>query len=404
MYSLRGPLLPSQPFFPIGLTAKGESIPVPCGYYNGKRLFHIGMNKVVQLVQFLWRYGFDFIKMTYFVTGFTRKLGSVYSLQEKRVAYANVESMLTAMGGNEMSNLMKISAHDYMLNDMHWNKELTDEFVRAPIRLYYGQNTSVNAFVGMVSILMIENIWRVVGGNHQVAECVLKDSGSSLVMEDVASVIKCVMDGSIKYTITTADGKIDEGYDIVIVANPLNTSSVRYENFSSDIYTAAATTPYQRFVTTFCKGKINQKFFGEKEDFTNFPQAIITTDVDSLPFKFGGVGIIVPSDVQQADAWKYHTPLHENPERVWEVASPEPLTRDQILMLFPESNPDDTVCHDWLGFPQHLPPYQAPSFILDDGVFYINAIEMAASTMEMTAIGAKNAALLARDYLVQNNS
>ena len=60
------------------------------------------------------------------------------------------------------------------------------------------------------------------------------------------------------------------------------------------------------------------------------------------------------------------------------------------------------MCYDWLGFPQHIPPYEAPPFILDDGVFHINAIEMAASTMEMTAIGAKNAALLARNYLTLN--
>ena len=385
----------------LDLTTKREYIPVPCAYYNGKSLFHIGTNKITQFVQFLRRYGFDFIRMMYFVTGFVKKVNMIYRLQEEGVAYANVEDMLEAMGGKQMKDLMKVLASDYMHNYLQWNKDLVNEFVAAPIRLYYGQSTSVNAFVGTVSVVMIDSLWRVVGGNHQIAECVLKDSGASLVMDDVISVTRIEEGDSVKYTIVTADGK-SEGYDVVIIANPLNSSSIKYENFSSDVYTEAARTPYQRFVTTFCKGKINQQFFEEQADTPNFPQGIITTEVESLPFNFGGIGAVVPSDIPEDDVWKYRVPLDEEPVRVWEVASPKPLTRDHCLGLCPGADPDSTVCYDWLGFPQHIPPYEAPPFILDDGVFYINAIEMAASTMEMTAIGAKNAALLASNYLTLN--
>ena len=42
------------------------------------------------------------------------------------------------------------------------------------------------------------------------------------------------------------------------------------------------------------------------------------------------------------------------------------------------------------------------TFILDDGVFYVNAVEKAASAMEMSAIGAKNCAILAYEYLQKN--
>ena len=274
----------------LDLTTKREYIPVPCAYYNGKSLLHIGTNKIAQFVQFLRRYGFDFIRMMYFVTGFVKKVNMIYSLQEEGVAYANVEDMLEAMGGKQMRDLMKVSASDYMHNYLQWNKDLVNEFVAAPIRLYYGQSTSVNAFVGTVSVVMIDSLWRVVGGNHQIAECVLKDSSASLVMDNVISVTRIEEGDSVKYTIVTADG-MSEGYDVVIVANPLNSSSIKYENFSSNVYIKAATTPYQRFVTTFCKGKINQQFFEEQADIPNFPQGIITTEVESLPFNFGGIGL-----------------------------------------------------------------------------------------------------------------
>ena len=360
----------------------------------------------MQLFQLFWRYGFDIFKMNGFINGFVKDLCAIYPLQENGMAYTNVEDMLTAMGGPQFCNLMKVSAHEYMCKDQHWGEALVNEVVGAPVRLYYGQSTSVNTLTAGVSLAMMSNnnLWRVVGGNYKLAEEALKASGASLVMEDVISVTK--MEGSggaVKYTVITADGKVDEGYDVVIVANPLNTSSIKYNNFSSNVYTGAATVPYQRMVATFCKGKINQEFFGEKADIPGFPQAILSTNVDALPFNFGAIGALEPADIEQSESQKYATHVENEPVKVWEVLSAEPLTREQCLTLFPDMDPDNALAYDWQGFPQYIEPYQAPSFVLDDGVFYISAIEMAVSIMELTAVGAKNAALLAREYLLQTS-
>ena len=40
--------------------------------------------------------------------------------------------------------------------------------------------------------------------------------------------------------------------------------------------------------------------------------------------------------------------------------------------------------------------------MLDEGVFYVNAIERVASAMEMSCLGGRNAALLVKDYLQSN--
>lgn len=45
------------------------------------------------------------------------------------------------------------------------------------------------------------------------------------------------------------------------------------------------------------------------------------------------------------------------------------------------------------------PPEQFAPFVLADGLFYSNAIETAASAMEMSAIAAKNSALLVKQFL-----
>ncbi len=56
---------------------------------------------------------------------------------------------------------------------------------------------------------------------------------------------------------------------------------------------------------------------------------------------------------------------------------------------------------DWLAYPKYDPPEEFPPFVLDDGMFYINGFEKAASAMEVSAVGGMNVALLARDFLLK---
>ena len=52
----------------------------------------------------------------------------------------------------------------------------------------------------------------------------------------------------------------------------------------------------------------------------------------------------------------------------------------------------------WLAYPHFTPPEKFWSFALDDGVFYVSAIEHSVSAMEMSAVSAQNAALLSHKY------
>ena len=369
-------------------------------------MFTIGINKIVNFFRMLWRYGFDIFRMNSSVGALLKKFKTIYTHQSEGSAYATTEDLLGAMGGESVSDLMKVSAGDYMRNEQHWNELLIDEIITAALRANYGQDTSVNAFTAYVALAGMQSgsLWSVVGGNYKLAECALMDGGcSSPIMDDVVSVSKTQVEGAVRYTVTTEDGNTDEGYNVVIVANPLNLSKIRYENFSSDVYSPAASTPYQRIVATFVTGKVNQEFFGEEAGSLNFPQAILTTDMEAPPFDFNSVAVVIPSDIEEDDVKEYIKPIQDDPKKVWKVFSPEPLTQDQCHALFSEFDPN-MPSFDWMAYPHYHPPDMAPSFILDDGVFYINAIEKAASAMEMSAIGAKNAALLARNYLLQKTS
>lgn len=53
----------------------------------------------------------------------------------------------------------------------------------------------------------------------------------------------------------------------------------------------------------------------------------------------------------------------------------------------------------WKAYPHYSSSSRHDKFKLDDALYYVNAIEWAASAMEMSAIGGRNVAILAyNDY------
>ena len=61
-------------------------------------------------------------------------------------------------------------------------------------------------------------------------------------------------------------------------------------------------------------------------------------------------------------------------------------------------------CRDWLAYPHFRPPERFQPFKLADGLYLNNAWENAASAMEMSAVAAKNCALLIAKYLSKVHS
>ncbi len=80
--------------------------------------------------------------------------------------------------------------------------------------------------------------------------------------------------------------------------------------------------------------------------------------------------------------------------KVWKVFSPQPLTQEQLQQMF--LSWDSVSETRWLAYPSYHPPHRkTPPFILHKRLYYLNAVEWAASAMEMSAISARNVALLA---------
>ncbi|CAJ0961696.1 unnamed protein product [Ranitomeya imitator] len=138
-------------------------------------------------------------------------------------------------------------------------------------------------------------------------------------------------------------------YDIVIIATPLAKEITNIKFLDFDLLPIEASKPYQQTVATFVHGQINASFF-ESES----PKSSDT--------------------------------------KVWKIFSPEPLTDEQLRLLFESYHA--VIVKKWLAYPQYNPPEKLPPIILHHDIYYLNSIELAASAMEMCAISAKNIALL----------
>ena len=346
--------------------------------------------------------------MNFAVKSELKKFKTIYTQQESGKSFATAPDMFKAMGQQGgMYPLTQVTAKEHFVDNLGLSERLVEEFVMSAMTVNYGQSANtIDAFTAYVSLAGVEDgsLWSVVGGNWKIPNKVLEASGATLHEDEVTAVTRIDQsggsDGKVQYKITTeADGDVPGNFDVVIVANPLNTSKTKFENFPTDPYTAAAMTPYHRTVAEFVHGRINTEFFGVSGNDRKFPQTILTTEMEGAPFKFCSVGLLIPSEITQDKVKDYSKPITEDPIRVWKVFVPQPMTEEQKEAMFSEIK--DQATFDWLAYPEYKPPEEFPPFILDDGVFYINAIEKAASAMEMSAIGAKNAALLTREHLLK---
>ena len=92
------------------------------------------------------------------------------------------------------------------------------------------------------------------------------------------------------------------------------------------------------------------------------------------------ISLLAPAD--------YHDSPEELPN-VYKVFSQGTLTEDELNGLFKQRN--EVVTCDWQAYPHYSNVTLTP-FKLAENLYHINAIEWAASAMEMSVIGAQNVA------------
>ena len=240
------------------------------------------------------------------------------------------------------------------------------------------------------------HLWSVKNGNHQVPEILIKSACANLNLNTcIKSVTKTLnLDGRPVFTLQTdssLDSRVEDcekTYDAVIVAVPLDVPSC-YINFDScqKWPQQKQLGKYQQTITTLVQGDIRMEYFNSPSGAGEL-SAILTTE-DSKMF-FSSIGSVRDIEGNKTNPTTYKIFSREHP------------SEKDIHALFEidSSNTDSLVKSvAWLAYPKYEPPEQFLPFHIEDGVFYVNAMERAASDMEMCALAGRNVALLTAQYI-----
>lgn len=365
--------------------------------FDGKELtFEESDWFIVNFLRLLWRYGFNFLRMHMWVESILDKFMRIYQYQQYGYSFSSVEKLLHAMGGDSFLTLVNQTLEETMIGD-GFSQVFINDVVEPITRVNYGQSVRINGFVGAVSLAGADSgLWAVDGGNKRVCSGLLYHSKSELIPSRVTSIsvkVRPTKTGSTSsyYEVNYVgeSGSAHSLYDIVVIATPLHQgkSDITFSSFSPPI-PSHYPGRYHQTVATLVHGLLNVSYLGTTEPASDF----MVSDVLTTASKGSIINSL--SSLDPVHIPPGYKPRPASQTKVWKVFSPEPLTQEQLRNMF--LSWDSVSETQWLAYPTYnTPQRKTPPFILHNRLYYLNAVEWAASAMEMSAISARNLALLA---------
>ncbi|CAG0899810.1 unnamed protein product [Cyprideis torosa] len=334
------------------------------------------------------RYGWDVFRLWSITNEMLNSFDKIYDLQDQGLAFHTVPELLNAISP-ELLNLTEYSISDF-LRTKGVGKLSIDELVGATLRANYGQGTNIHGLVGLVSMAGGgDQLWSVRGGNKLVPERLLLLSRAFLIRDEVLAV-ELLEDEPPKFKLKLkSTGKsTDFSYDAVIVATPLteDKSSLQFSgNLGVQKYLPKGT--FRQTIANLFSGLRNKlyPYPGPSSEINTDVEMIIATDDLKKPLEWNAVS-------RQSSVLGF---VGKGMPEVYKVFSPQPLSQEEKERLFVKVQ--ESEIQPWLAYPLYDSRMRSTgiNFVLNDrGLYYLNAIEEAASAMEMIALSARNVAIL----------
>lgn len=361
------------------------------GIYDGDRcVFKEDNNSLITLYRFLRNYGFNLFRLHQVISSTLDSFDSIYMRLAKGQSFKSVKQMLTSMDVSFV-NLTEVTLYDHLVERVIEEK-IIEELVNAATLVNYGQSSEkLHAFVGLVALAGIDvtgNLWSIEGGNELLAQRMAKASKANVIKD--TEVVKITLNSDQTYTLTDSRGD-EKKFDVVVLAHPLAKSEILFQNLtksSTDEIEKEREKSYHRTIATFVSGKKRLE-----DDFCGTSDVLICKD----NYTFQSVAVNLPVDRSNEDC----SLCGSNCSLVYKVFSPQVLKKELIETIFTQV--DDVQIIKWDAYPEYkiglIDKGEGVKFELNNGLYHLNAIEWAASAIEMSLIGAKNVALLTRDYL-----
>ncbi|KDO57499.1 hypothetical protein CISIN_1g043512mg [Citrus sinensis] len=324
------------------------------------------VQKIVSLansVLMVLRYGLSLLRMESFTESAVDKFLKYYESFETRPVFESVDEMLKWAG---LFNLTARSLEEELI-DARLSPLLMQELVTIITRINYGQSLSISGLAGAVSLAGSGGgLWAVEGGNWQMAAGLINRSDVALHLHEEIESISYLRE---YYELNSTKGN-SYTCQITVVATPLDELNL---HFSPPI--SIPERKLQHTHATFVRGALNPAYFG-LDGVSKIPELVATIEDPDLPFTCISV-------LKQ----------HDENDFTYKIFSRKPMTDTLLDDIF--SVRKETIRINWGAYPHYKAPEVFAPFILDGRhLYYVNAFENAASTMETSAVAAENVARL----------
>lgn len=381
-------------------SAKGNDISDPLfALYDGSSfVYNQSSWSAINMARMLLRYGTAPLRFQGKPKAMFDLFKSIYDMQANGTCFDTPEELLKR---TQLYNFTQQSTHQYLERvlgtDKH-SRRFASEFIAAINRVNYNQGNTLNALAGMVSMLpaVDSRVFKIKGGNQLLPQRLLLKARAHVKRGWSVEEVRGIAKGCFQLHATKNYSKslcglnntskqlpweqvVSGPYAAVVVAAPLEHSNLKFHG-------AAVQRPpdrsFQKVVTSFVAGTLRGSYFGT----SRLPaDQILTTEDADTPFS-------VVSPIQRLS----------DGQTLYKLFSQSRLGASLIRDMF--DNATEVDHHSWNAYPVLRPPQQFAPFRLAPGIFYNNAIESAASAMEMSAIAAKNSALLVARHLADTAS
>ncbi|CAH8494669.1 unnamed protein product [Heterobilharzia americana] len=347
-------------------------------------------------------YGYSTLLTNIYITRKLHEFKKIYHLQDQGNCFDSPALLLKSLS-SDFPEMTKFSYGDWLRKRIKSDDKYLNEILFGVLSNNYCQGLDVHGFVGVVSSACTTGVLHSVDGGveqipQKLVETALADNPVDVPKEFIHAEVKKITKTDdhklrLSYELASSNKTEEASFDYVILAIPLHQES----NLLTSADINLPKIQYHEMCRTFLSGNINYSLFGlPPKSLENHHLASFLPVANYCLHEKHPVRSIMHLPVKPTNT--------EAPDGIWSIFSepksiPDPKTFLSNLILKDPNDEENRVdVIRWLAYPKYHPvadPYtDLGQFKLAPGVYYPNAIELAASCMEMAIIGGRNVALM----------
>jgi prenylcysteine oxidase/farnesylcysteine lyase len=345
------------------------------GVWGGRRfVFRTHDSSLVTRLAAVRRYGVMApLRLQRAVARGVEQWNRIYDHLERGTAFDSPLELCRALG------LAELLAKDgrRWLADGGVRGRFVDQYATPVGRIMYGQDVSMNGLATSIALAgagLAGALFSVDGGNRRVCDELLRDSAATL-LPSTEVVEMSREDGA--FSLQLSEGR-SASHDVVVLATPAGPAALRLRGMElSDA--ALRARPFQTTWATFVVGTPRASYFG-LERAGDLPDTVLTLEDEAIAFNSLGLVGASPAGAP-----------------IYKLFSREPVTESLLAAIFDDRSAVEQI--RWEAYPVLRPSDDLPPFRLAEGLYWVNAMEFAVSTMETEAVAARNVANLVEAQL-----